>query len=77
MTAELETISVNGTTQLRQQMLNEIIDIVHRFGYTSFGDEEASTGVQRKLPVQSDGAPLTIRQHLADADAVPKAFPLA
>lgn len=55
--------------------LNEIIDIVHQFGYTSFGDEEVSTGVQRKLPVQSDGAPLTIRQHLADTDATAEGSP--
>jgi hypothetical protein len=46
--------------------LDEIIDIVHQFGYPSFGNEVVTASVQRKLPFQSDGAPLTIQQHLAE-----------
>jgi len=46
--------------------LNEIIDIVHQFGYPSFGNEVVTASVQRKLPFQSAGAPLTIQQHLAE-----------
>ena len=46
--------------------LDEIIDIVHQLGYPSFGNEGVTASVQRKLPFQSDCAPLTIQQHLAE-----------
>ena len=46
--------------------LNEIIDIIHQFGYPSFGNEVVTTGGQRKLPLQSDGAPRITQQHLAE-----------
>jgi hypothetical protein len=51
-----------------RKCLNEIIEIVHQYGYPSFGNEGGTAGIKRELPLQSDSAPLTVQQHLAETE---------
>ena len=60
-----------------RKSLNEITDIVHQLGYTSFGDKVGSVGAQRKLPQLEDCAPLACllqMRELALEGSLPERF---